>query len=137
MGGRIHTAYVPALGATLFCRNNSTEFHRTLPPKRLPSSRGQFRHGNSSSISGIPREFRNSSEVFTTSSEISENNNGEFLIFWRTPKSSVFRSCRGCHHFFSSSAELLPSPQIPVPPNPGIYGVFYTAKEIRRSQTLT
>ena len=90
-------ALLPGLGGTLFHRKNATDFRGTVPPERLLSRPGQFRIGNSSQIYGT---LRNPSQVFTNSSEIPKNNNGELLIFRRTPKSSVFRGCRDYPHLF-------------------------------------
>jgi len=45
-----------------------------------------------------------------------KNNHGQFRIFRIVTKSSVRR---GGRPLLFSSAEFLPSPQIPVPPNPG------------------
>ena len=131
-------ALQPALAASRLRAKKSTEFRGSVPPERLPSPRGQFRRANSSSVSGIPRGFRNSSEVFTNSSEIpkKKTTTGNSLIFRRIPKIAVFRGCRGCRHFFFSSAEFLPSPQIRVPPNPGLNSRFYS-KFLRKSVCFT
>ena len=110
----------PVLRGTLFRGVNCTDLCGTVSPQRLPSPRGEFRHGF---FSQLPGELRNSSDVFKKISGIPKNNNGEFLILRRFPKSSVFRGFRGCRHFFFSPADFLPSPQIPVPPNPGVVTV--------------
>ena len=114
----IWSLYTPGLGGTLFCGKNSTEFRWTVPPEQLPSARGQFRLGCSSIISGIPGEFRSSSEIFPNFSEIATKtttNNSLCSGELRNVLSSA-----GAVTFFLSSAEFLQSPQIPVPPNPGI-----------------
>ena len=100
--------YIPGLGGALFCGENSMEFRRTVPPERLPSPRVQFRHGNSSQISGIRREFRNFSKVFKSSSETPKNNRGNFLILRKIPKKAAARDiiAAAANRLFAVSNEL-------------------------------